>query len=309
MKIDIWVRPGADHQAHAAQLLTAGLARHGDEARIVSWPEQPKADVVACWGWRHGAELARPPVQARGRPGRRVLVIERGYVGPRAEWTSLGWDGLNGRARFPLVDDGGERWRACFPGALKPEVPAATGSYALIMGQIEGDASLSTGGAVVDIRGWYRQAAGFLGAITGLPVVIRQHPVDLGRRGRPADGTIAGIPILEGSFEEALAGARCVAAYNSNALTGAALAGVPILAEDPGAMAWPVAGHGLESVPQLQQRESWAHRLAWTQWRDEEIADGTAWDLVRDAMDPDGARWAAAFWVDSTTAAAVAAVG
>jgi hypothetical protein len=124
-----------------------------------------------------------------------------------------------------------------------------------------------------------------------LPVFFRPHPVEIERRGAAA-AIPAGrrLAMKNGTLEEALAGAAAVAAYNSNSLTDAALAGVPCLAGDVGAMAWPVVGRGLLDVPALETRSSWSARLAWCQWRDEEIADGSAWEVLAGCMEP-GSGW------------------
>jgi hypothetical protein len=98
------------------------------------------------------------------------------------------------------------------------------------------------------------------------------------------------MPVSGGALAEALAGAAAVAAYTSNALTDAALAGTALLAGAPGAMAWPVAGQGLAAVPSLGDRTSWSARLAWCQWRHAEMQAGEAWEALAGAMEP-GSGW------------------
>jgi hypothetical protein len=228
--------------------------------------------VVACWGWRNGEFLRAN--------GKRVLVMERGYVGDRFVWTSLGWDGLNGRARFPDIYGGGARWRRLFSDMVRPRTPG--GEYCLVLGQVPGDASVLG----VDMEGWYDSASRRLRALYGKPVYFRPHPVAEQRGVSAGASKFRGMRVKRGSLTAALAGACAVAAYNSNSLTDAALAGVCILAGDGGAMAWPVAGRGLDSFPKLRSRSAWMNRLAWCQWRDEEIESGKAWEAVVTAMDP-----------------------
>lgn len=275
MQIDIVVHPTAKHQRAAGESLRAGMARHGDEARLVTHSVNVRSDVVVCWGWRTGRRLRDC--------GRRVLVMERGYVDDRFTWTSLGWDGLNGRARFPLVDDGGDRWRAFFGDLLQPEREG--GEYILMLGQVKGDASLENIG-VADH--WYARAAHNVGERLDMPVKFRAHPVQIERTGYPGSGLLYGMELIKGTLAEALDGAAAAVAWNSNSLTDAALAGVPVIACDPGAMVWPIAGqgasHGVGADPRLRGREAWAHRLAWCQWREDEIENGTAWEAVKAAM-------------------------
>lgn len=283
MKIDILVHPGAEHQIQAAQALSAGLACHGDEGRIVATPDALQTPVVACWGWRKGK-----PLRAAGK---RVLVMERGYVGDRFRWTSLGWDGLNGRARFPLVEGDFHRWDSVLGCAgLPPAAPGSAGSYALILGQVTGDASIEG----VDIAAWYAHAYQALRK-HGLLVFFRPHPVEIKRRGAAAMTACAGARLLEAPLEKTLAGAAVAAAYNSNALTDAVLAGVPVVAGDRGAMAWPVARQKFADHPESAGNVfEWAARLAWCQWLPEEIADGTAWEALKSCIEPDSG-WSPSF--------------
>lgn len=267
--IDIVAARGAPHQQEAATRLARGLRRHGIKTRIVSAAGLAETPVVAAWGWRIGEE-------ARTR-GATVLVQERAYVGDRFSWTSLGFDGLNGRARFPLVEDGGDRWRRYFPDALKPLRPGE--GKVLVLGQVPGDMALK--GAPVP--GWYARAGRTLGARYGAAVEFRPHPDDTSPRIRGR--SMHGLALSKAAtLAEALAEAAVVAAWNSNSLTDAALAGVSLVAGDSGAMTWPLAGHGLDTPARLAPREPWAHRLAWTQWTPEEIESGAAWEVVRTAL-------------------------
>lgn len=275
MKIDIVVRQGLQHQADFAMLVAKGMCRHGVQTRIVSSDQPITADITACWGWRQGIMLARR--------GKRVLVMERGYIGDRFKWTSLGWDGLNGHARWPQIEDGGERFRKYFAHLMQPERDG-TGDYALVFGQVPGDASILG----VDIDGFYSRAGKILATRFGARVCFRPHPVHVQRGHRYGD-FLHGMTVMQGSLEEALSGAACAVAWNSNALTDAALAGVPVIANSCGAMVWPIAGLSLDDQPSLKNlmgREEWAHQMAWRQWSDAEIASGAFWEAVKTAMEP-----------------------
>ncbi len=273
LKIDIVARADLHHQQARAKHLAHGVGRHGVSARIVGSVAQVTAPIAACWGWRIGSQL-----KAKGK---RVLVMERGYIGDRFHWTSLGWDGLNGRARWPQIDDGGERFRQHFADLMKPE-RLTPGSYALVMGQVPGDASL----AGVDITQFYKTASKALAERFGARICFRPHPVQV-ERGHAPGPFMHGMTVHDGDLEEALRGAACAVGWNSNSLTDAVMAGVPVTAMDHGAMAWPVVGHGLTEPPVLRDREAWSHRMAWTQWTPDEITSGAAWEVVATAMEPE----------------------
>lgn len=267
MKAAIYAN-SASHQQGWATALRHGLERHAVAAEILPPGHPvPAVDFVACWSWRNG----KPHHEA----GRRVLLMERGYVGDRFEWTSLAWDGLNGRGKAPPVTDCGDRWRKHFAGLVKPW--KEDGDCVVVMGQVPGDMSI----AGVDIDAWY-VAALAAAARFGLPVFFRPHPVAMerGHTKMPAKGTA----ILRGDLAGALKQARYVLSYNSNSATDAVLAGVPTIVCDEGAMAWPVAGHGLEAEPPEPDRTSWCISIAWRQWLLEEIASGEAWDYLKQGL-------------------------
>jgi hypothetical protein len=239
--MDIRLKPFG-HQGEHARALQAGLKRHGVG-------RNPK--FVACWGWRTGAEFRKR--------GHEVLVFERGYLGDRFSQTSIGWNGLNGRAQFPeYPDDGGARFR-------RLNVPLANwregGDYALIVGQVPGDAALQG----KNLQTWYvaQAARGW-----GQEVRFRPHPL-AHKRGpvKPVPGTV----MDKGDLSRSLDRAAVVVTYNSNTGVDAMLAGRPVTCEDEGSMIWGV-------YP--ENREAWAHRLAWKQWTLGEIESGAALEGV-----------------------------
>jgi len=268
--VKVRIAAGATHQVACAGLVAAGLARHGITAERVAHVGEacgPGVDLVVTWGWRNGVRA-----QARGHT---VLVMERAYLRDRFEWFSLGFDGLNGNARFPIVRDNGARWRQHFDGLLRE--PSRGGRYAVIMGQVPGDAALLH---AYDLGAWYREAAAMVRTRYGLPVLYRPHP-GVRALGRRPD--LFGFKEAKGSLQDVLDGAAVVLAWNSNSLTDAALAGIPLVIGDHGAMTWGIGG---TDTAQLAPREPWAHQLAYAQWLPREIESGDAWDALAPAMAP-----------------------
>lgn len=264
----------AEHQQKAARALVAGFGRHGVPCAVVDGVSKAKAEVVACWGWRNGRTLAGQ--------GKRVLVMERAYIGDRFHWISLSWDGLNGKARFPAVDDDGRRWRLAFDGALRRRRDPAAAGPVIVFGQVPNDMSLEGWPS----SAWYIDAGDRLRE-RGLNPVFRPHPLDPHAARYRASGRAFGMEVQTGDLREALEQATAAVAWNSNSLTDAAMAGVPILAGSPGAMTWPIAGRSLDDLPRLGEREGvWANRMAFAQWEPSEIAAGIAWDALRDCMEP-----------------------
>lgn len=237
----------SQHQAAHQQAIEEGLARLGN----------PEIDGIVVWGWRNG--------QRYRQKGHQVLVLERGYIADRFKWSSLAWNGLNGRAEFPVYpDDGGARFRSM--ARLAPWNPR--GEYVLLIGQVRGDAALQGR----DLAQWYADAAKQSAAVYGLPVRFRAHPNEV-RKGIRRQ--VPGTEPDRGSLADALAGAAVVVTWNSNTGVDAMLAGKPTVVSDPGAMAWPVAARSIGGACN-PDREAWAHALAWKQWTLDEIRSGEA---------------------------------
>jgi hypothetical protein len=199
--------------------------------------------------------------------GRHYLVMERGYIGDRFVWTSLGFDGLNGRANFPSIDDGMKRWNKHFAGFLKPW-KERNGKLALIMGQVLGDASIEG----VDFNKWVADTATEHREL-GYQVYFRRHP---GERSRRVNA--GAVPERNGALADALTEADLVVTYNSNSGVDAVLAGVPVYAADRGSMVYdllPMRGG------QRPNRVDWCKKMAYTQWLPEEIERGDAWAALK----------------------------
>lgn len=242
MQLDLnW---SARHQAEHGRALIEGLRRHDINH------EQDGENVVVCWGWRRG--------KAHRAAGRDVLVLERGYLADRFTWSSLAWNGLNGRGEFPeYPDDRGARFRSM---GLQLLPWRAGGDYVLIAGQVPGDAALQGR----DLAPWYAQQASTAAQAWKLPVKFRPHP--LAHRRGPVRA-VPGAETIGGDMAAALAGAAVVVTFNSNLGVDAMLAGKLATCDDRGSMIW-----GINPA----DRERWAHRLAWKQWRVEEIRSGDA---------------------------------
>lgn len=263
MQVTVCASPRAPHQMAHQDAMAQGVRAIGIEPVMQHMGGPVKTKHVACWGWRQGSRLRAA--------GHDVLVMERGYLGNRFEYTSLGWNGLNGRATFPEYPcDGGQRFRDC-GFELKP--PREGGDYVLIIGQVATDMAVRD----VNIRAWEKSAAEEAQRITGMPVIYRPHPEDV-RRGRAR--SLCGVKTGTGSLNDALENAALVVTYSSNTAVDALIAGVPAVAMSPGSMAYGVAAKEIGDPVNWGAREQWAHALAWKQWTLDEIASGKALQWV-----------------------------
>lgn len=255
-RVSVVANPTLRHHVDWCGAMADGIRRHGHEVHVTPNVEDAFGDVAICWGWRIGQHLREI--------GFDVLVMERGYIGDRFEYSSLAWNGLNGRGVLNLPHYDPNRWETLFAHFMKPWRVFA--GYTLLMGQVPGDSALSG----VNIQQWYRDMAMTFDG----EVMFRRHPMDC------VSETPKHCQNLEGSLTGALQGASRVVTFNSSSGVDAVLAGVPTFVFDEGSMAWPVRATPLALCP---DRTGWSHKLAWRQWSREEIASGDAWEVVKDA--------------------------
>lgn len=242
------------HQHTWGGAFAEGLRRHGWEVTLSSDPRV--CDLLVLWGVRRQhwikQQLAR---------GGEVVILERGYLADRFEWTSVSFGGeLNGRAEFRGPFHDGSRWEKHFAHLMQPWRQRPDGPV-VIMGQVPGDQAVRA----IDIDRWCKCTAEHYQE-QGRKVIIRKHP-----KVQPVQRPLADV----------LAEAERVVTFNSNSGVDAVLAGVPTIAVDRGSMAWDVTGHDLKEDPPTPDRTAWAHRLSWCQWRMDEMRSGACWDAIQ----------------------------
>lgn len=249
---------GTPHQMRVGQGLMRTLSAQGWRTDIRNPDRYVPSDLAVIWGHRRKAVI-----QGQRERGLPYLVAERGYVGDRFLYSSLGYNGLNGLAEFDVPDDvGSERFERLWASELEP--CRSGGDYALLIDQVPNDAALARV-AGNSLTQWVQQMMREIPHVLGLPVRYRPHPQ---------------VTPVTSTLDEDLAGAAVCVTWNSNSGVIAALRGVPVIAFDRGSMAWDVAAHSLgEGIhrPGMERRFRWACGLAYTQWSPEECADGTAW--------------------------------
>lgn len=261
----------AEHQRQHAGWMAAGMGARGVTVTFGAFDEPAAGDVAVVWGWRQGRVI-----EACRSAGRPILVMERGHLGDRMHWTSVGWGGLGRRATYGFRDDGGRRFQQNF--AMEPI--GAGIRHVLVCGQVEGDAALGD----TSPQAWAQMVTDQLRR-RGHSVVYRPHP--LTKRHGDHWCPVGAAMSPDDDLLDSLVGARACVTFNSTAGVEAGLAGYPVVAMDEGSMAWPIASHSVRQafrIPDAGERRSWASRLSWTQFTPEEIRSGFAWDVVLSAM-------------------------
>lgn len=250
----------------------AGLAREGEIACLIRDPGRVHAfDVAVFCNWlRPKRDWRRRIRNVAVAEGGAVIALNHGFV-RRGTYYAAGWDGINGRADYVSKGVPPDRWDA-----LGVEVAPwrEDGREILLCGQTPGDPSLYG----IDFEPWLTATLARLREVTDRPIVWRPHPNVRAR----ATG-IPGTRYSEASLEDDLAVAWAVVTCTSTSSAMAALHGVPVFAESPASIAWPVAGRDLARIedPPRPDRTAWLNGLGYSQWTLGEIASGAAWRHLR----------------------------
>ena len=250
-----WARPWE-------KAFISGLRAHGIEPEYRHEAQGRVSDLAVIWSHRNQALF-----NLQKKYGKDYLVMERGYVGDRYKWAGLCFNGLNGYAQWLPAGDNGERWEKHFWHRL---VKWHDGDYALVCGQVPGDASI----VGLNVESWVREQCAAL-IDKGYRVRYRPHP-QYGGRFCPA-----GVELSTEYLPNDLKHAALAVTYNSNSGVDAVIHGVPTVALDKGSMAWDVTSHSLDDPLFIGDRKRWAHWIAWCQWQQDEIASGAAWDYLK----------------------------
>lgn len=253
--IDLYTS-GAKHQNDMMTRISKHLTCENRIKRYNDMWRNTDAKICVAWGVRYLDQLKKLYDK--------VFVVERGYFNDRLRHFAFGIDGLNGRADFRNESSPPDRWNKH---GVDIHPWKHDGDYYLIMGQVNGDMSIHG----VNIENWYASIYEELKSRTQKPVYFRPHPL--------SRASHASLPTLDGELDIQLRRACGVATYNSNSGVDAALAGVPVMAQDEGSMVWDISAHSISELMEFNypDRAQWVYNLAYTQWTLEEMSDGTAW--------------------------------
>lgn len=269
-KVCLFYHGRAAHHRRFLGAAKKGFARHGiavEESDLITAVD---CDLACFWGHNHTRQRI---INRQKEQGRDYLVFERGYIGDRFKWTSVGFNGLNGYAEFHAYNMPNDRWDRFFGDEwLKPW--KYSGKHVLICGQVPGDASIKH----TDHSKWLREAVALCQQqYPSKKILFRPHPVSVNRGGLKK---IEGAETSTGSLAEDLAGSFCAVTFNSNSGVDAVLAGVPAVTMDEGAMAYNITSHKIGKIIR-PDRTQWAYNMAYCQWTEEEIANGDAWEHLK----------------------------
>ena len=204
------------------------------------------------------------PFYAKWRRSKRTFVYwDRGYLRRVfATWLPRGNNGgyyrwhINAFQMERIRDVPDDRWRAL---ALKHEVrPWRRGGGKIVIADTLPD--------YWNVRGlpvnWSKRTANLLRTKTDRPIVIRDKESKL-------------------SLYDELKDAHCLVAHGSIAAVEAVVMGTPVFVDQESAAAL-VGRIGFDDLenPVYPERQQWLNSLAYHQWNETELVDGTLWRMI-----------------------------
>jgi hypothetical protein len=254
-KVCLYIPPELKKFTRIGEAIVAkgGRVIHGDYLRLNDLPD----DIIPIVGC---TPALRPLIDAWTKLERKWTYWDRGYARRVfASWLPHGTDGgfyrweRNNFQMQRIKEVPGDRWAA-----LKTDVSPWRKNGKHIVVAIP----TPTYSAFHNIQGWTEQTLATLGTLTDRPLVVRDKETK-----RPLQ------------FD--LDGAHALVSHGSNAATEAAILGTPVYV-DPCSAASLV---GLTDLSQIERpiypdRTPWVHSLAYSQFDEAELVDGTLWRLL-----------------------------
>lgn len=249
-KLELFNRVGAHIQAKGGRII------RGDVAAMAALPD----DIVPVGGCTPLLSGLYSEWRARGRT---FVYWDRGYA-RRIFATDLPTGDNGGYYRWHINayqlqavhDAPADRWDA-----LKtPLWPWSKGGHHIVLA-----APSPTYEQFHGIRGWTDRTLTDLQQITDRPIVVRDK--EMQRFGR--------------KLRDDLKGAHCLVTHGSNAAVEAVIMGCPVFVHPDSAAAL-VGLTDLNEIetPIYPDREPWARSLAYSQFNERELIDGTLWRLL-----------------------------
>jgi hypothetical protein len=146
------------------------------------------------------------------------------------------------------------------------------GDHVLVCLQRDGGWSMKG----TDMTDWTRQTVQRLRSITNRPILIRPHPKHKINLSELTNLPGVSESVNGSTLQQDLTNAWAAVFCNSSSSVAAALAGVPVFADDDDCVAWTVANKDLSQIesPAMPDRTQWLNDLSSAHWTDEESRRG-----------------------------------
>ena len=272
-----------NRKVEVLQAFAQGAQAQGARVLVQSQPQVVDGRLAVILGWV-GTKIRGPHIQLRQnvidyqrRNGQHVMPIDAScfkFVDVDSYFLRYSLDGVfyntNNYANSNTDNSKWQQIQQRFNLSLSPW--RTQGTHVLVCLQRDGGWSMKG----TDMAAWTRQTVHRLRSITNRPIVIRPHPkhkINLSElTSLPGVSESGNGSTLLQDLSNAWAAVFC----NSSSSVAAALAGIPVFADDDDCVAWAVANKDLSQIesPVMPDRTQWLNDLSAAHWTDEESRRG-----------------------------------
>ena len=284
MKISVYTKFGPINSKKVFDAFIESLKNAGDEVQL---NEDKNSDVAVIWSvlWQGrmlGYQKIWNECQNKNKP---VVVLEVGGI-KRNETFKVGINGVNREADFANENVAEERWKK-FNIELKPW--QSTGDIIIICGQHHRSHQWRNNPSM---NIWFEQQINDIRKYTTRPILVRPHPrnpvgIDLKKwknvSYKPPQRDYNTIDDTD--FKEILKHAWAIINHSSNPAMTAVFNGIPVFVSEA-SLSYDVGNTSLANInnPKMPGRQTWANRLAYTEWTTEEIKQGLPWKRIKNRL-------------------------
>jgi hypothetical protein len=281
MRIEVHTQHGPLNSKPIFEAFIKSLKNAGEEVFVDT---DANADVAVIWSvlWRgrmQGYQQIWNKFRSAGKP---VIVLEVGGL-RRNKTFKIGINGINRDADFAnqIFDD--KRW-PLFEHELRPWNP--TGEIIVICGQHDSSEQWK---GLPKMSTWIAKQITEIRRYTTRPILVRPHPrnsinfneddfknvkVRMPKRDfRTYDDT---------DFKATLERTWAVVNHSSNPAMEAVIRGIPVFVSES-SLCHDVGNISLADIntPAMPNRHTWANKLAYTEWFEDEIEQGLPWARIK----------------------------
>ena len=281
MRIETWPMHGPLNSKVIFEKFIQSMKDTGEDVHV---NKEINGDVAVIWSvlWRGRMQNYKSIWNRYRSAGKPVIVIEVGGLRRNLSF-KIGINGINRDADFANQEFDDTRW-PLFKHELRPWNP--TGDLIVICGQH--DTSEQWKG-LPKMSNWIEQQITEIRKYTTRPILVRPHPrntitineknfsnvkIRLPKRDyRTYDDT---------DFKATLERTWAVINHSSNPAMEAVIKGIPVFVSQS-SLCHDVGNVKLADIntPAMPNRHLWAHKLAYTEWFEDEIEKGLPWARIK----------------------------
>ena len=285
MKIEVWTDHGPLNSKPIFKAFIKSLEAAGE---TIVLNKSCNAGVAVIWSvfWQGRMQQYQRVWNEFRSKGKPVVVLEVGGL-RRNKSFKVGINGINRDADFANQEFDNKRW-PLFEHELRPWNP--TGDIIVICGQHDSSEQWK---GLPKMSQWIEQQISEIRKYTTRPILVRPHPrnqiqfkesdfnnvkVRLPKRDyRTYDDT---------DFKATLSRTWAVVNHSSNPAMEAVIQGVPVFVSES-SLCHDVGNIKVSDInsPAMPNRLTWAHKLAYTEWFEDEIEKGLPWARIKKRLE------------------------